>query len=207
MPLNAPIAGPTLPRRSRRATVTRIATLVVVGIGGGLWVAGLDSQQRTGRDLVTRIIPRPESTTPMSFHVETSVFRFDMPDTPQFERVAVPTLGVELAGKAWKIETDSMVLQVLAIDYQQAIDPTMAQTGFDSLVQGIATRTNGVVLTDEPIQLAGGSGRRSELEIDGGWVFTENYARGSWLVSMSVFSSSESPPIAYVNLMASFEFL
>jgi hypothetical protein len=71
----------------------------------------------------------------------------------------------------------------------------------------MARRAGGEVVTDEPLQLAEGSGRRSEIEFEGGRICTDNYARGSWAVTLMVGTTGESLPTAYTDLIASFDFL
>jgi hypothetical protein len=146
--------------------------------------------------------------TPVSgFKVETPAFRFEMPDTPTIEPVSASSLGVELTGKAWTIKNGDMTLQVIAIDYGKPQDDSIAQAGFSAVVQGMARRAGGEVVNDEPLQSADGPGRRSEIEFDSGRIFIENYARDSWVVSISVGTTGESPPTAYSDLVSSFEFL
>ena len=176
-----------------------LAPLVALGIWGGFRVASLDSHSQEKARL--------DVFTPMGFHVETPVFRFDMPDTPKVEPRSISPQGVGPTGTAWTIENDKLALQVVAIDLQQPIDPTMAKAGIDSIVQEIALESNGVVVTEEAIQVDGGPGRRSQLKTAGGWIFTENYVRGTWPVMIYVDTASESTPTDFLNLVARFELL
>ena len=130
-----------------------------------------------------------------------------MPDTPTIEPISSSSLGVEVTGKSWTIKNDDMTLQVVAIDYGSPLDEITAEAGFDAVVQGMAQRVGGELVKNETLQLSEGSGRRSEIKFEGGRVFTENYVRGTWAVSIMVGTAGEIPPTAYTDLVASFDFL
>ena len=143
-----------------------------------------------------------------AFSVETPAFRFVMPDTPvHATEQASPIPGLDLVGTTWTIESDDMVLQVLALDLQAPLDDDMAQGAFDSMLGGMARRVDGTAVSDEVFETEGVSGRRSVIEASGVRIFTENYAHGSWVVSIMAVTTDDTPPASYTDLIATFSFL
>jgi hypothetical protein len=186
-------------KRSRHRRISIALIVMLAGVGYGLFVSRSESR----RDPLTQA-----GFTPVSgFSVETPAFRFVMPQTPTVETVSVSSLGVPVTGTAWTIKTDDMLLQVLAIDSGTPLDEVAAQARFESVIQGVAQRSNGEVVSDEPVERADAIERHVEIDLARGRIFTRNYAHGTWAVMIMVGTVDEVAPNIYTDLFASFEFL
>jgi hypothetical protein len=193
-------------KRSRRRRSAVTAVLMALLVTGG-WFIGraLISDRHTAADAPTVSAPvAPEE----GFSVETPSFRFVMPDTPVYTTEhSSPLPGLDLVGTVWTIESDDMVLQVLAMDFQTPVDDDMAQGAFDSMIGGMKRRAEGTVVLDEQFQAEGVSGRRSIIEAGEFRFYMESYAHGTWIVSIVGADSGDDPPASYTDLIASFSFI
>jgi hypothetical protein len=177
-----------------------LLTAAVIGVLGYQFLGpALNHKPKTPTDLGAR---------PVGYAVETPNLRFTMPGAPTEEPVQSSSLGIDVTGTAWSVKTDDLMLQVLLMDFGSRLDENMAQAGFDSMVGGMARRSNGTIVTNEPFQTADGFGRRGKITLDGGGtIYFENRTSGGFVVSMLGASAGGAPPPEYTNLVDSFRFL
>ena len=129
-----------------------------------------------------------------------------MPTRPVVEPFEQTASGLHVAGTAWSVQTDLLLLQVLALDFDIPVTEAMADGSFDASIAGMARRGKGHVVSDEPIPQAGGWARSSVIEIDGGRIYVEHYAVGTWVVSILAGSPNSTPPATFEALVDSFSF-
>jgi hypothetical protein len=113
--------------------------------------------------------------------VDTPDFHFVMPATPLIEPMDETVAGIQ-------------------------IDESFAQGAFDGMVGGVARRSEGRVLSDEPFTEDGVWGRRTAIELNGGRIFVESLAKGMWIVSITAASPATTQPPTFEAVVASFAF-
>ena len=141
------------------------------------------------------------------FEVVTERFHLTLPAEPEVTMGEETFGAVSATSTGWTIEGDDTILQVMEMNFAYLIDESSATGALDSMIAGVAERGNGVVQTDERLDMPDVvQARRTVITFPQGSFFVDTYVKDATIVSIMYGSSESSPPQEYLDVLSSFAF-
>jgi hypothetical protein len=137
------------------------------------------------------------------YEVNEPGFRFTLPDTPEVETVDDPEFP-GTTGTAWVIDRHDSLLRVIAIDFGAPVNVDVATGGFTGIVNGLAARSNGRVVTTESF-VDGDVFRHRATVAAEETLYVEGVAGGTVLIVVVGATSAGPPPAGYDDVVDSIE--
>ena len=180
-------------RRKRRIRLVMVPVVLAgAAYGGWSWWQG---QQ-----------PEVVTYAPEDRWVEdNSSYTFALPTTPEQEMLTSETLGMQVQGTTWTIdEGDDLLLVVSTLRFPGDLGEG-AQSSFDGMLGGMERRSGGTITKNEAFSEGDIERRTAIIEIDGGRIFVEGFAKGDLvlLVTGGVPFDSDTPPDTYQGIVDS----
>ncbi len=153
----------------------------------------------------------PNSATPIgdgqAYAVANGRFTVTLPGEPQADSFVRNVLGVDLTANVWGLrDVAGDFLQVMSMDLVGDFSAESFHVAFESMVQDMLTETEGRVVYDDDVAVAGGVGRFFAIDFPGGRIFSHTVAFGATVVAITAISPSLEPPQAFREIVASFAF-
>ncbi len=140
--------------------------------------------------------------------MEGAGYSFAMPTKPVEESFSENVMGMQMTGTDYQIKSgDDLLLDVLTMQFPVELGAA-AQSSFRSVLNGMADRAGGTITSDESFIDGAIERRTAVIEIDGGRIFVDGFAKGSMviLVSGGVPFDDDNPPDTYQGIVDSVVF-
>ncbi len=188
------------PERKRRLHPALIALIAIVCAAGGWLIA----------DRIVESLDTNDAENDLSFQttsnvVDTDAFRFEMTDDPTTEPLSQTVSGVTVTGDAWRVDVgNDGFVQVMAMQFDTPGADNEAAIA--QMVGGMIVRAGGKMGDDEQAHDGDVFSRRTVIDIDGGHMFSQAYAKGAWVVSILTGGPHDDPPSEFTQVVETFAF-